>query len=307
MEKKKLVTHNGSYHADDVFAAAVLALVFEKRGEPYEIIRSRDEEIIAKANLVFDVGGIYDPAINRFDHHQPGGAGKRPSFSAAANEEGEENGPEYASFGLIWKHFGMDLCSNVLIWEGMDKNLVSPIDVFDNGIAMFEKKFDFSPYLIQDVFFALRPTWMEERNIDDVFFDCVAIAKTILVREIAQREASLAAFNKIQEIYEKSEDKKILVFDESYPDDALLNFQEVLFVVYPRKATNDWGVKTVRKELKTFHNRKDFPKEWGGLRDEELQRMTGVSGAIFCHKALFLTVAKDQESALQLAKLAVEN
>ena len=72
---KKLVTHNGSFHSDDIFAAATLIIYLEKRGEKYEIIRTRDQEIIKTGDYVFDVGGVYDEATNRFDHHQKGGGG----------------------------------------------------------------------------------------------------------------------------------------------------------------------------------------------------------------------------------------
>ncbi|MEK7128127.1 MAG: MYG1 family protein [Patescibacteria group bacterium] len=56
----KLVTHDGSFHSDDIFAAATLQIYLEKKGEAFEIIRTRDEEIIKNGDFVFDVGGIYD-------------------------------------------------------------------------------------------------------------------------------------------------------------------------------------------------------------------------------------------------------
>ena len=48
------------------------------------------------------------------------------------------------------------------------------------------------------------------------------------------------------------------------------------------------------------------PKEWGGLRDEALQRVTGVSDAVFCHTGLFLCGAKSKEGAITLARKALE-
>ncbi len=43
----------------------------------------------------------------------------------------------------------------------------------------------------------------------------------------------------------------------------------------------------------------------GGLRDEELQKITGVEDAVFCHKGLFLAVSKSKEGAVKLAELAL--
>ncbi|PIZ87309.1 hypothetical protein COX93_01400, partial [Candidatus Nomurabacteria bacterium CG_4_10_14_0_2_um_filter_30_12] len=57
MNKIKLITHNGSFHSDDIFATATLSLLLEKRGESFEIIRTRDEEIIKNGDYIFDVGG----------------------------------------------------------------------------------------------------------------------------------------------------------------------------------------------------------------------------------------------------------
>jgi len=56
----KLVTHDGSFHTDDVFACAVLTMMLGKEGKEYEIIRTRDEKIIQNGEYVFDVGGVYD-------------------------------------------------------------------------------------------------------------------------------------------------------------------------------------------------------------------------------------------------------
>src|SRR3989344_7176045 len=99
MQKKKLITHNVSFHADDIFAAAALSIYLESKGEEVEIVRTRDEEIIKTGDYVFDVGGIYDESANRFDHHQAEGAGKRENGLPA------QAGIEYSSLGLGWKKF----------------------------------------------------------------------------------------------------------------------------------------------------------------------------------------------------------
>src|SRR3989344_3712170 len=96
---KTIITHNGSFHSDEVFGCAVLSILFPKA----KIIRTRDEKIIEKGDIVIDVGGIYNPKKMRFDHHQKGGAGIR------------KDSIPYASFGLIWKTFGLKLCKDKAI------------------------------------------------------------------------------------------------------------------------------------------------------------------------------------------------
>ena len=45
--------------------------------------------------------------------------------------------------------------------------------------------------------------------------------------------------------------------------------------------------------------------EWAGKKDEELQKITGVSDALFAHRKLFMAAAKSKEGALKLAKIAL--
>ena len=293
-KKLKLITHNGSFHADDVFACALLSLILEQENKNFEIIRTRDEEIIKTGDYVFDVGGVYDVENNRFDHHQKGGAGRRG------------NGIEYSSIGLVWQKFGAKLCDSQKVADIVDQKLIAPIDAGDNGIDLFERKMDVAPYLLQQIFFAIQPTWREEINEDKAFIQSVDIAKIILSREIIQAQDAVLAEETIISVYKNTEDKRIIVFNRHYPFEYILpNFPEPFFAIYQRKVDNSWGIRTIAKACGSFDNRKDFPKNWGGLRDEELQKVTGVVDAIFCHRGLFLMVAKSKEGAIALAQKAL--
>ena len=297
-KKKKLVTHDGSFHTDDIFAAATLQLMLEKKGEQFEVTRTRDEEIIKNADYVFDVGGIHDSEQNRFDHHQPGGAGKRP------------NNIEYASFGLVWKKFGAELTGSEKAMEIIDRKMAAPIDAFDNGFDLVSNKYkEVSPYFIQHIFFSMEPTWREEDlSHDEMFFKSVSLAREVLSREIIQVRDAVLAEELVISIYNNTKDKRIIIIDKRYPFQYILNnFSEPLYVVYPRKTNNWWGVKAVRQDPKSFNNRKSFPAAWAGLRDEELAKISGVPDAVFCHKGLFMAVAKSKEGAVKLAQIAVES
>jgi hypothetical protein len=67
---KKVGTHNGSFHCDEVLGCFMIRLT--KKFEEAEIIRSRDQKVLDTMDAVLDVGGIYDPATDRYDHHQRG-------------------------------------------------------------------------------------------------------------------------------------------------------------------------------------------------------------------------------------------
>lgn len=292
---KKLVTHDGSFHTDDVFAAATLSIYLEGKGEAFEIIRTRDQEMIDKADYVFDVGDIYDPGKNRFDHHQK-------SF-----REKRANSIFYSSFGLVWKKFGIELTGSNESIELIDKRLVSPVDAHDNGFDLVEKKYEVFPYLIQDFFRVMRPTWRETNlDIDQIFLESVEVAKRILSREIIHAKDTILSNQSIISIYNNTEDKRFVVLDQNYPSSEILNkLPEVFFVVYPKASDGFWGIKAVRNDSKSFENRKNLPKSWAGLRDEELVKVTGVEDAVFCHKGLFMAVAKSKEGVIKLARLAL--
>ena len=125
-KKITIVTHNGNFHADDIFAVATLTLVFGE--ENVSVIRTRDPNIIQGADYVVDVGGIYDESKNRFDHHQKGRAGER------------DNTIPYASFGLVWKKYGEELSGSLEVAEKIDQILVQWIDAQDNGFQITETK-----------------------------------------------------------------------------------------------------------------------------------------------------------------------
>jgi uncharacterized UPF0160 family protein len=51
--------------------------------------------------------------------------------------------------------------------------------------------------------------------------------------------------------------------------------------------------------------RKPLPEEWAGIRDEELRKVSGVNGAIFCHKGRFISIWETKEAALAALKVVM--
>lgn len=69
MTVKKLGTHNGTFHCDEILALSMLRKLPEYQDA--ELIRSRDESLLSTCDIVFDVGGEFDANRHRYDHHQP--------------------------------------------------------------------------------------------------------------------------------------------------------------------------------------------------------------------------------------------
>jgi len=59
---------------------------------------------------VVDVGGIYDPATNRFDHHQR-------TFTDTFSEDYDVR---LSSAGLVYKHYGRELITELYGLTGDD-------------------------------------------------------------------------------------------------------------------------------------------------------------------------------------------
>lgn len=300
---KKVITHNGRFHADDLFAIATLSLIF---GDDMELIRTRDVDEINAADIVVDVGDQYDAEKGRFDHHQK-----------VVKDGIRENGIPYAAFGLIWKHYGKDLCGDDEVLKIVEERIVMPLDAGDNGIQTFNvTEYNVSPYLLHDYFYSTQPLWNEEKSYDDAFKEALEIAKGILKREVERAKAFVIAKKDILDIYEKMNEKAIAIFDESikYEDEDILKvlatFDEPKFIVVKVKSDNTWKVKALRKGAdrnNTFKSRVSLPASWGGLRDEELQKVSGVRDAYFCHRKLFMCVAHSKEGAIKMAEIALKS
>ncbi len=298
MSKIKVVTHPGNYHADDIFAVATLELVL---GQEPTVIRTRDPKIIEEGDYVVDVGGIYDPSAKRFDHHQEEGAGVR------------SNGIPYASFGLVWKEYGEKLTGSKEASQHIDERLVQPIDGPDNGVDVFEvNEKKIRPYLIQDVFQAFQPLWNEDTKHDQVFGAMVDLAKRILAREIEVAGEFVEAKIVIRTVYENSDDKKILIFSKDHPfgrwntTSTLAEFPEPVYSVMFRPTHHAWQVAAVTESPNSLKSRKPLPESWRGKKDEELQKITGVKEAFFCHRAGFMAVSRNKEGAIELARKALD-
>ncbi len=293
----KIVTHNVKFHPDDVFATAVLLLKYPEA----EIIRTRDEGEISQADIVVDVGGVYDPKRNRFDHHQLGGAGERG------------NGIPYASFGLVWKELGAELCGSQEISERIDMTLVQPIDAGDCGKEIFSSLVPgIRPYSAVSVVGLFKPTWKETEDWDGSFKSAVDWAKGLLQRMIKIEQDMSEATTFIKQAYENSSDKRLVVVDTTTSfgrevvNGVLNNYPEPLYAVLFRRDHQSWQLLAINVDRTTYNLRKPLPESWRAKKGEALEQVTGVSGADFCHNSGFMCTTKTKEAAIALAHLALE-
>lgn len=131
MSKKIIAVHDGLFHADECVAVALWLL--SHPGEVYTVIRTRDVEALAAADVVMDVGSEYNPETLRFDHHHQ---------TECPVHQGTD-GIKYAATGLVWdfvkdgiSHIYFGGLNVVPFYEFQDRitnQLILGIDAQDNG------------------------------------------------------------------------------------------------------------------------------------------------------------------------------
>src|SRR5271170_6707275 len=133
MEPRVIGTHNGHFHADEALAVYMLRLLPDYASAA--LVRTRDQALLDKCHTVVDVGGEYDVARNRYDHHQ-----------RTFNTTFPNHATKLSSAGLVYMHFGKAVIAQhtklppdhpdvELLYQKLYDDFVEAIDAHDNGIA----------------------------------------------------------------------------------------------------------------------------------------------------------------------------
>jgi len=295
-----IAVHDGNFHADDVAGVAVVQLATGVT----RLIRTRDQEVLDASTYVLDVGGVYDPDANRFDHHQREG---KPAPRA--------NEVPYSSFGLVWKKYGEVICGSAKVAADVDKRLVQPIDAADCGFKLFEggrpTVNGVAHFTVSAVVSSFNPTDPDATPADfnQGFGEAVEFFRGLLCRTIDASRKKLEGEAPIRAALAAAVDKRIIELPSGGPgwDEVLCEAAEPLYVVFKAEASSaqTWMVQCVPPEPRSFDKRRPLPETWAGLRDTELATLTGVPDAVFCHLGRFICGAGSREGALALARLAL--
>jgi uncharacterized UPF0160 family protein len=314
-----IATHIGSFHADDVFGVGVLMGVLPS----HRLIRTRKQEQIDTADFVVDVGGTWDAANGRFDHHQRGFTGARPAYQVDGQTV---PGVGYASAGLVWAAHGSDY---VKAWasangqsldahgvddvvRSIDHSLVQYLDIVDTGQG------DLSPGIfgLSSLISQLNTHWMEELGLshgtkaqlqETRFVEAIAITRKFLDHAISKKVAQICAVDTVRAAPRLAGGRVLHLQEGGMPWTRVVadEMPEVMFVIYPDSDGDQYQIKTVPIEPGSFTARLDLPKSWAGLRDQELAAVTGVDDSVFCHLNLFIGGARSFDGAVKLAELAL--
>jgi len=286
MQSRSLGTHNGSFHADEVTASALL-LLFNLIDRD-KIYRTRDPIILEKCEYVCDVGGIYDTKSKRFDHHQV-----------------DYQGP-LSSAGMILLYLKDQKILTDKLFRFFRECLVHGVDLHDNGLMNIEPGVCTFSHVISN-FMPIEYSASGE-ELDGAFFQAVDFTLSHLERMKKRYEYTLGCRKEVEA--EMANHSVCLFFDKSIP--WIDNFFSLggenhpsRFVIMP--SSEHWKLRGIPPTLKQrMKIRTPLPEKWAGLHEDDLKKATGIDGAVFCHKGRFISIWETKEDAIKALNLILK-
>ena len=167
---------------------------------------------------------------------------------------------------------------------------------------------DYKIVQLASIISAFNPNWDEDVDPDERFLEAVEMAEIIFENTMKSTISKVNAMEEVEKSIQASKDG-VMVLEKYMPwKEILLNSENskaelINFVVFPSNR-GGYNVYTVPEKMGSFESRKLFPKEWAGLKDKELQKVTTVQTARFCHNKCFICAVETKEDAIKLANIA---
>ncbi|CAL5344189.1 unnamed protein product [Camellia sinensis] len=283
---KRVGTHDGSFHCDEALGCFLILLTNKFSGARI---------VLGTLDAVLDVGGVYDPIRDRYDHHQKGfkevfGHGFTTKLSSAGlvykavdaidngiNQYDTDQPPRYVN--------NTNLSSRVgrlnLDWVDLDQSLERENEAFQHALTLTGSEF------LESVHFHAK-SWLPARSI---VMECLA------AREDIDSSGEIMVLT-------RSCPWKLHIFDleEGMKIDPTIKY--VIYQVQDERSEN-WRVQAVAISPDKFESRKPLPSPWRGLTDEELSEAAGIPGCTFVHMSGFIGGNQTYKGALDMAKTSL--
>ncbi len=307
-----IATHGGKFHADDAWAVAVLKVLFPEA----DVVRTREQARIDAADFAIDVGGVWDPATGRFDHHQK-------EFDAT-----RVSGVPYASAGLVWRDYGARCVAALAerhtgerltddtaqqIAYAIDADIVQYLDLSDVGVAKNAP----GSYGLSAVVSGFNPGWLDEQRLGygeavevyrmGQFMRAVEFLTDIMGNAVRYRVGAMLAVTQVRQAEVLEDGKLLFLKNAALPWSSVVRKEmpKILFVISHSLTEQRYMLHTVSVDTESFDARADLPEAWAGLREAELAAVTGVEDAVFCHTGRFIAAARSYAGALTMARQAL--
>lgn len=319
---KYIGTHNGTFHCDEVMACWMLKQL--PQFKEAKIVRTRNVVKLKWCHAVVDIGGVYEPKRLRFDHHQ---TGFEESMNSLANYKWNT---KLSSAGLVYLHFGKDVISvltnlskdsNLVqtLYEKVYEMLIEEIDAYDNDIAQYDgvPKYHITTTLVSRVQ-DLNPAWNAVNpDVEEAFAKALNLCGSEFVDKVNYfKDVWIPGHNIVEEavkhrfIVHSSGHIIVFLHCRSLLEEHLFDIEaehnicgKIKFIIFQGK-NSEWWVQCVPESLGSIQNRLVLHKDWCGLRDQTLCKVSGIPDCIFVHPSGFIGCNKTFKGALEMAKLS---
>ncbi|MBK8980182.1 MAG: MYG1 family protein [Planctomycetes bacterium] len=277
-------THSGSFHADDVLAVALVRVFVDAAAR---IVRSRDLDELARCDVVVDVGGRFDAEARRFDHHQA-----------------DYDGP-LSSAGMVLAWLERDGDVSAELAARLRFELVDYVDDVDNGRRQPDPRVPCLPSIVG----SLTNDPGDGSDFDARFEIAVAFVAHYVRGIRAGVEQTSRAAHAVRTAMDdaRAAGRRTLFLHDYLPWKAAY-FEHggaqhpTDFVLFP--AEGSWRIYAIPPAPGSFAQKLPLPAAWAGLTDSDLEAVTGVAGARFCHKNRFVAVFATRDGALHALRNA---
>jgi uncharacterized UPF0160 family protein len=273
-----VATHSGPFHCDDVFACALLRSFV---APDLTVVRTRDLARIAQADIAIDVGGEFDAARGRFDHHQREYQGTLSSAGmvlAWLEESGQVEAALAAKLRAEW---------------------VDYIDAVDIGKRKPESDVPCLPSVVGALCEQARTSEEFDAHYEEAVRMCTALLNGLRLSHARTEQARAAVGAAMAQAV--ADGTRVLMFDQHY------KWKRAYFEQGGAEHPTDyallpdgerWQLLAIPPAHDSFDKKRPLPEAWAGLTDEALSQVVGVPDARFCHKNLFIAVFGSRASAL---------
>lgn len=339
-----MLNNSGHFHADEALAVYMLRMLTPYKH--FDLVRTRDPAILETCHTVVDVGGEYDAARNRYDHHQR-------TFDTTFYERRTK----LSSAGLVYMHFGKTVIAQhtklpidhpdvELLYQKLYDDFIEAVDANDNGISKYDDsklkaagiqaKFKDGGVTLASLVGDLNnpdplnpkiPDSTPEEAEDARFSEASQMMGAAFLRKMHSAANSwLPARETVKNAFEQRKTNhpsgRIMVLPKAGVPwkEHLYKLEEAgtvpsdekpFYVLYgeTEEVGSKWRVQAVSKDFTSFESRKALPERWRGLRNTELDKILAndvEDGAVFVHASGFIGGHQTEAGAKAMAIKALE-
>ncbi len=310
--KTVILTHHGKFHMDELLAICMLLHGPLRNDKEIVIIRNREGIYTEHADYVLDVGKVYNPNQNRFDHHQVNFDISYPDRTSYATA-----GLVFMKYGevvirkLIEEHTNVCLLSNTQLLDYVYTDIytyLKYVDNLDNGQktnVSLEKLGSSANWVT-----SMNPTRMFSTSLESDYTHNFIIAltslrlwfKNFVVKSVAMW-LGIQYLDELDKISEIS-NNPYLVIPYDLPWKELIwkrwnILSKFSFIIVANREMTNWSihhVPTSPNNLRYFKVK--IPFELLGLYGEDLETITGIADLIVCNNTGYITYAKTKQAAI---------